>query len=44
MTAITLTRKKTLIRAKKRNSAKNYLNPITLFIIILNNQKIKMTD
>ena len=44
MIAITLNRKKTLIRAKKRNSAKNYLNPITLFIIILNNQKIKMTD
>ena len=44
MTAITLNRKKTLIRAKKQNTAKIHLNPITLFIIMLNNQKIKMTD
>ena len=44
MMVITLNRKKTLIRAKNRKLSKNYLNPITFFIIILNNQKIKMTD
>lgn len=44
MMVITLNRKKTLIRAKISEKSKNYLNPTTLFIIILNNQKIKMTD
>ena len=44
MVAITLNRKKPLIRANYRKVVKNCLKPITLFIIILNNQKIKVTD
>lgn len=44
MNVITLVRKKTLIRAKNSDLPKNDLNPIILFIIILNNQIIEMTD
>lgn len=44
MVVITLNGKKLLIRAKYRKMVKNCLKPIAFFIIMLNNQKIKVTD